>query len=441
MEESQKNPVKYSKDILFIFFLVLVAGYLILPRIFTKINIRIGPVPLYITEIFLLLSVCLIIAVFAVNRFKIKKIDFFYYFLLLFLVFLLSLSIGLYSYRDITFVLRQSALIYYSIFYFVVFFLFDNPARIKYLVITLLVAGNIVACIFIVNFLGYSDALFGQLGSYIAGGFYFTLTIVFLLILNLIELSKRKWIKIILYADAVLLLVLSFIEYVRGNWVALFLATVFSLIISANKKKFLLNILIIILATVILATFAFMLSPKVFQDTLNELRSLKSMVLGSGGGIDYISSANTNWRMITWKAFIKESLHSPFFGWGFGRKFLPEETYSLGWTTGLAENWVSTHNYLISFLFLSGFTGLGIFLLLVISLFIKNIKFLRTYKNLRERFMVCAFLSVVFYILWLGLFGVVLEVPYQGVFLWIFLGLNMLIINRVESRYENTVST
>jgi len=202
-----------------------------------------------------------------------------------------------------------------------------------------------------------------------------------------------------------------------------------------------LNILIIILATVILATFAFMLSPKVFQDTLNELRSLKSMVLGSGGGIDYISRANTNWRMITWKAFIKESLQRPLFGWGFGRKFLPEETYNLGWTTGLAENWVSTHNYLISFLFLSGFTGLGIFLLLVISLFIKNIKFLRTYKNLRERFMVCAFLSVVFYILWLGLFGVVLEVPYQGVFLWIFLGLNMLIINRVESRYENTVST
>jgi O-antigen ligase len=139
-----------------------------------------------------------------------------------------------------------------------------------------------------------------------------------------------------------------------------------------------------------------------------------------------------------------EYLERPVLGWGFGRKFLAEETFRMGWNTGLADNWVSTHNYLISFLYMTGIPGLISFLLIISYYFTRNLQFLKHQEDEKYKMQVRAFLGCAFYILVLGLFEVVLEIPYQGVFLWVFLALGMAIISKAGSSspsHENTINT
>ena len=126
MNSVSSKTEKIFKNIFFILFLFLISVYILLPKSFPKLRIQIGPLPFYITEIYIFLSIIFIIALVIKNKFRIEKIYFFYYFLFFFTIFILALSIGLYSYRDITYVLRQSALFYYCLFYFIVFiFLMD----------------------------------------------------------------------------------------------------------------------------------------------------------------------------------------------------------------------------------------------------------------------------------------------------------------------------
>jgi len=124
--EAVTKTERFFKDLLFAFFLLIVAGYLILPKTFSKLSFSLGPFPLYITEIFLVLSVAYILIVFFKNKLKIKKIDYFSFFLFFGAIMLLSLAIGFYQYRDITYILRQSAVFYYFLFYIITFLIFDD---------------------------------------------------------------------------------------------------------------------------------------------------------------------------------------------------------------------------------------------------------------------------------------------------------------------------
>ncbi|MCK5566632.1 MAG: O-antigen ligase family protein, partial [Actinomycetia bacterium] len=174
-----------------------------------------------------------------------------------------------------------------------------------------------------------------------------------------------------------------------------------------------------------------------------ELQSLKNFVMGSGDS-QTIASINTNWRVITWKGFLSEFTEKPVTGWGFGKKLLAEETFDLGWNTGLADNWVSTHNYLISFLYMTGIFGLISFLFIVVYYFIENIRFLKKAESSRDKSIIRGLLSCVFYILILGLFEVVLEIPYQGVFFWVFFSFGIIILKNSGHRFlynENTSNT
>ena len=419
---------KIFRDIFFILFLLLISGYILLPKAFPKLNIRIGPISLYITEIYIFLSIIFIIALIIKNKFRIEKIYFFNYFLFFFTIFILALSIGLYSYRDIIYILRQSALFYYSLFYFIVFYLFNEVKKIKYFIITILVCSNLLIFVFLVRYLGFGSKIFGSSVNYMTGGYYFPIAILLILEINLIEIIKKKFLIILISLDILVLIILSVLENVRGNWIAIAIAIIFSFILARNKKKFLIYASILLLMLVILFIIAGFIKPQLFENTLNEIKSLKSFFLNDAGDNQNVAVINTNWRVITWKGFLKEFLKKPVFGWGFGRKFLPGETFDLGWNTGLADNWVATHNYIISFLYISGIVGLLIFGLIIVNFFRKNIRFLKTSFLSRNWYLVKSFLCCMVYILILGLFEVVMEVPYQGVFFWVFFGFNILII-------------
>jgi len=428
MENISPKMEKAVRNILFVFFLFLTAGYILLPKAFPKLRIEIGQMPLYITEIFLSISVAFIIYLAVKNKFRIEKIYLFYAFLFFFSVFLLSLSIGLYSYRDVTYVLRQSALFYYCSFYFIVFYLFNDMKKIRYFMVTIFVCTNLLAVVFVVNFLGIAERVLGGLTEYMTGGYYFPIAILLILEINLIEIVKRRFLRILILADAVILVILSIMDNVRGNWIALVAALIFSFIISKSKKKFAVNILIVVLVLVLISGAAVLVKPQLFKNTVNEIESLKYIFLGESEGSKTVEIANTNWRIIAWSGFLREYIKRPVFGWGFGKKFLPAETFDMGWNTGLADNWVATHNYIISFLFMSGIAGLISFGFIIVFFFKKNVSFLKSCRTGKYRYLLSAFLSSIFYILVLGLLEVVLEAPYQAAFFWSFLAFNILII-------------
>lgn len=436
----ESNWERVLKNIFFVFFLIIVVGSLLVPKYFSKLNISIGAFPLYITELFIVLSVVYIIAVIIKNRLVIKELRFFWIFVFFFAVLLLALSIGLYRYRDMTYILRQSAVFYYAVFYFIVYLLFDDSKKIRYFMIALSISANILIIFFIINILGFSNAVFGNISEVFSGGFYFTVSLLFIIQLNTFELLRKTYHKILVYINLILFLIVAVLEDVRGNWIALVLAVIFSFIISKNRKKFAMRILILILVLILIAAVAYFALPQLFENTISEIRSMLNILFGRDGASSDIATVNANWRTIAWKAFLEEWTQSPLYGFGLGRKFLPTETFDMGWNTGLADNWVATHNYLITFLFTSGILGLAAFVLIIVFLFRENIRFLRSGYMGYERPIAAAFLSSVFYILILGLLEVVLEVPYQGIFLWIFFGFNMVIIDRVRS-YEDTANT
>jgi O-antigen ligase len=293
--------------------------------------------------------------------------------------------------------------------------------------------------VFLANYLGFAYKLFGGLAEYMTGGYYFPIAILLILEINLIEIIKKRILKVLIFLNILVLIILSVLENVRGNWIALIVAIIFSFIISWSRRRFLINIAIVLAILLVLFAVAGMIKPQLFESTLNEIRSIKSLIFKTNEG-NTIAIANTNWRIITWKGYLQEFLRRPVFGWGFGRKFLANETFDMGWNTGLADNWVATHNYIISFLYISGVAGLLAFGLIIVNFFRRNIRFLKSAGLINQRYLVAAFLSCIVYILILGSLEVVMEVPYQGIFLWVFLAFNMIIIKDFYNKKNENIT-
>ncbi len=438
-----QKSIDVIKNILFSFFLMLIAGYILLPKGFPKLKIDIGPFPLYITEVFIILSILAIIVIVALNESKIGKIYFYNLFLFFFAILLTGLAIGFFNYRDISFVLRQSALFYYALFYFIVSYLFSERKRIKYFFAAVFIFSNLLILIFLIRYLGFETMLLGFVSEYLIGGYYFPIALTLIISINLLEKIGKRYLKVLLFIDIIILIVLSIVENVRGNWTAIAAAFIFSWIIAGSKKRFFINILIIFGILIIMAIIIWFSYPQALEGTITEIQSLKFFFTGLGDSSSF-ATMNTNWRLITWKGFLSEFAERPLTGWGFGKKFLAGETFEKGWTTGLSNNWVSTHNYIISFLYMTGIPGLISFLLIIVYYFIENLRFIKRQDSNENKSLARAFTSCVFYILILGLFEVVMETPYQGVFFWVFLTFSIILLKISGHRFlynENTSNT
>jgi O-antigen ligase len=129
-----------------------------------------------------------------------------------------------------------------------------------------------------------------------------------------------------------------------------------------------------------------------------------------------------------------EVLSKPILGFGFGSKFISGNTILGGWSVGTSQGWVEAHNYFLSFLYRSGFLGLGSFIFIIVNFFRYTFRFLRNCKEQIIKLMIISLMSCIIYILVLGMLEVVLEVPYMGSFLWIIMGIVIVIIN-----YHNKV--
>jgi len=414
----------------YFFLLFLIIGFNLFAKSFSKLHMTFLGIPIYITEtiIIFIFVLCLLRVLFVDDGKLILRSPLKLEFILFYLIFFISLFTGFFLYQDLAYILRQSALFYYSIFYFLVILTLSHIGnlRLKFIFVLFFSSCNIVAFLYILNLLGIKISIKG-LGS--AGYFYISL----LLIIEFVYLTylKRSILRTIFFIDTLLLLVVTILYGVRGNWVAV-LITIFSIwllfvIIPGLKREFN-NFNVIIFSFVpIIIFFGVLLSvdkPDLLLKIKEEFLSFFNILSGRT-----LPSINARWRLITWREMFDGILGRPVFGYGFGKKFISQTTLNLGWTTGLEEGWVEAHNYCLSFLYRSGFLGLGAFFMIIGSFFKKIVSFLRICKEEKIKIIIISLLCCIIYILVLGFFEVVLEIPYLGSFLWIIMGLVIVIIN------------
>ena len=448
------NNLVNNFSYLAIFFIII--AYSISPKLFSKININFG-VPLYITELVILfISFLLLLKVLLNNGKLIIQTPQKFEFMLFYLVFLVSLFSGLFLYKDFIFVLRQSALFYYSIFYFLVILVFNDISslnKLKIIFWLFFVSVNLVAIKYFISVFGIN--FFNVIGITIkgmGGAGYFYISLLLIIEIGLLAYIKKKIITIIIFADIILLIATTVFYQVRGNWVALIAAVIAFWIfigITPGLKRILHNFNFIFISSIILILllgfliyfYEINIQSTMFIQIKRKLLSIFDFILGNLSNSEVASryrvnaNLNTIWRLITWKEMFIEVLNKPILGFGFGSKFISGSTILRGWSTGLSEGWVEAHNYLISFLYRSGFLGLGSFILIVVNFFRYTFRFLKKCKEQMIKLIIVCLISCIIYILALGMLEVVLEVPYLGCFFWIIMGIVIVIIN-----YYNRVS-
>jgi hypothetical protein len=470
LESNNKNLLNYFNYFIFLF---LISTIILFSRNFVHINLKIFGFPVYIVEIFIII-ICIVVLmnfwiykdkkIFTEYKLKIEHI-------LLISILLISLVMGLIKYGNI-YVFRHSAIFYYSIFSFLVPAIFINIKQFKIFSIVS------IFIIFLnsIIYLTISNSIFGGFAYYYQGLF------LFIIINSLIFLKNKLNISILILIAAIIIYEIIGGE-VRAAWVAFLIAVLFNvvLLIVFRKKlvikksfywKTSLIVILAILLTVSLGFFNFkavelkgnnffvntnaIYNEEIAADntitSTPEISTAKvktDLKIKITGYIDEFKSIfdqrdeasasanNASWRLILWKDIIQKSMIKPILGYGFGMLYNNETVKDMGWKYGQDVGFLDPHNSYLSVLYRTGFIGLSIFLLFIISFFVKMIRFLRYCRDSVISIYMISILSAVIFILVISFFMVVLEGPFLGIFLWVFIGLALGLANIYDIKIKS----
>jgi len=462
LQGKSKHLLNYINYLVFLF---LISPIILFSRDFVHINFKIFGFPVYITEIFIL-----IICIFALLNFGIykdKKIFTDYKLkiehILLISILLVSLVTGLIKYGN-TYVFRHSAIFYYSIFSFLVPAIFINIKQFKIfsIVAVFIIFFNLIIAITV------SQSIFGGFAYYYQGLFLF-------IIVNSLIFLKNKLTNSILILIAAIIIYEIISSMVRAAWVAFLIAILFNLVLLiifrkklAIKKSFYWKTSLIVILTIFFIVSLSFFNLKVvdlisknsstnttvqdseenavdtnttvqdseieskFSDYSSEFKSMYNF-----NEVVSLSGNNVKWRIILWKDIIQKSMKKPILGYGFGMLYNNETLKNMGWKYGEDVGFLDPHNSYLSILYRTGIVGLLIFLLFIISFFYKMVKFLRGCQDLAISVYMISILSAIIFILVISFFMVVLEGPFLGIFLWVFIGLALSLANIYDTRLKS----
>lgn len=156
-------------------------------------------------------------------------------------------------------------------------------------------------------------------------------------------------------------------------------------------------------------------------------------------------SVNTRWRLLCWSDIINESLQKPIFGWGLGKKFIPETIKKLGWGGSWMEEakfskdktgFQDPHNSYLSIFHRTGFIGVFVFFWLMISFIIVSISHIKGSLVEANSNAIISFLLIFIFVSAISVFMVVLEGPFLGIFFWIAMGFVESIIHIERNKFS-----
>jgi len=383
---------------------------------FAHLGIKIGNSSLYVTEILIAFCVLGIAAQFIIkSRYTFTKYPLTKEFMLFYAVMILSLARGMLHYEDKVFVIRQSAMYYYSIFYFLIPLFFTKLEHIETLF------KYILAAIVLITLGDLLDFTFWGLGGF--NYFYSSLALVF--VFSYISLVKTKNVNLwkVFIAMELLLVLLS---TVRASWFGLLIALAFILSNSDKYEHFRKVFLYVLKYSIYLGLAGFIalavVKPAKMLEVVDEIYS----VLPIPGHVKNESDNNTKWRLIVWKDSIVEVMEQPLFGMGFGKKFIPETIKKMGWGGSWRDDekgFQDPHNALVSILYRTGLIGLFAFLLIIYNFTIRTLRVLKETADPKIKAYIFALLICMLTVLTTSCFMVILEGPFMGIFMWVSMAL------------------
>jgi len=418
-----------------------VFGLILFSRGFAHLNVKIGILPVYVTEAVLMITIGglfldRLIAGDKISYFQkvpLKKEFIFFY-----LIGFICLVRGLRLYSPVL-TLRHSAIIYYSVFYFLMPILFNTVEKIEKLLKLIFIACLVILMAYLLK-VKLQINEYGALGDF--SYFYLSLAMIF-------ELFYLRFIKNRLYRNLLILIILlqqffvTLIADCRASWVALLATLCFFLFLSVKRgklnKKVAMALSSILLIGVILFGSIAVTKPALIKHLGREAASIiffNRMKTSAAG--------NARYRLVIWHEMLKDISSKPLIGWGFGKAFLPPLLEERGWLDSETKEraWVEPHNSVLSLTYKTGLIGLAAFLLIIFNYFRRIIGFIK-YECWDEKIKAyaTALLLCVVYIFVLSFFGVVLEAPYMGSLLWIAMGLTIALVNiyRENERQEGYV--
>jgi len=423
--------IKSNNENIFIAFLALIVLF---SRTFSYIKIPYTPV--YSAELFIVLSILFIVfsllngrSIKAINYPKIE-------FALLFILIIYEILYGLAYYNDYLFVLRQSAIFYYSIFFFLATLLFDSIHKINKLTKVLYIS------IILLIFTTITRITIAGIGTY--AYFYFSIALVACLVHISLNKNTGLFVKLI----TMVLLILTAVSEVRAVWIGIIVALLFAFLISLRNKHFkLFTTKLSITGTIIFFTcFAGLIIAK--PQAINSIYD-EFVTIFKPTNERVTSSNNTRWRLYVWKDIINESMEKPVLGWGFGKKFVPETIAKLNWGGSWrqpskydpeAKGFQDPHNSFLSILHSTGIVGLFLFILIIGRVIISALKTINITNSKTIRTYLIALILIVICILATSLTMVVIEGPYFGIPFWVSLGLltSLININEKETNESKT---
>jgi len=402
-------------------FLTLFCGFVLFSRSFSHLYVKVVGIPFYITESVLLLTLLsLLIEGLVRGEIKYLKVPLSKQFMVLYLIGLVSLIRGLYSYGDKTFVLRHAALFYYSIFYFLIPMIFNSMKRIE----------QLMRAFFICTLIVSLPSLFGLHYKAFAQFSYYYISLTVLMSLFYITLVKDNTNKFLWGLIICLQLSVVITDRVRAAWLGMFASGIFVFYLLVKNylslRLFKRIAGLTFFGGLLIFLVIALVKPNLVTHLFNEVLSTFLVSANQEDVESQTSIKNAQWRLYVWKDIIEETLQKPFLGWGFGKKFVPSTIKALGWGGSWMEadkGWQDPHNSFLSIFHRTGIVGLLAFLVIMKKFVSRTLKVVKQIQDKKIKTYIFALLVCIIFILGTSFFMVVLEGPFLGSFLWICMGL------------------
>ncbi|MCX5778196.1 MAG: O-antigen ligase family protein [Elusimicrobia bacterium] len=407
-------------------FLIFTAGMILFSRAFSHISVG-----LYVTEYFMVLVlVSFLLVFFLKGSIRIVHIPFEKTLAILFVIMMFDLARGVLVYPDKSFVVRQSAIFYYALFYFLVPHICTSLDKIEhYFKVFFLMA-------VVVSLVGIFDIQWYTIGKF--GYYYESLAFIFvaIAIVNqkaILHINTRQWGALILLSAVVL-------SSVRAAWMGIFIVVVFLYFSSYFGRYFnKMTEKIRLYGSIVFLVLLIFIG--IFKFSLFESLAGKMLSILPGSRVVSVSSNNTKWRLIVWKDTLSEAVEKPLLGWGFGKKFIPPTIKKMGWGGSWRESeggFQDPHNSFISIFYRTGFIGLIVFCGLLGSFIVRTMCVIRRLDDSVIKTYMTGLLLCIICILGTSCFMVVLEGPFLGIFLWIAMGL-IVSLERIDIKTRQTL--
>lgn len=415
-----------TKDTAFTLFMFLIGGIAAQTRNFTYISVG----PIFITEFVMIFLILAIITRLSISQ-RCNVIRGYYPNILskILIVYfgggLIYLTYNLLSLNELDFIecLRNFSLVYYSLFFFIAYFLFKELTieKINKLFLTILFANTLRGIVVIIMYILNLETFIPKDGGIIGGPSSLISVFASLIAFHYLTFNK-KW-KLIYVSLFIANLFFTFLSGHRSSYIALAVSLLVYLLL-LRRIRLVLPLSLAVFLLFVLSDFFKHIIPlfgDIFQRIIYNVNQLV---------YERISDPNAQWRYLYWSNVIREVTLKP---WGLGfdyslSKLAPWEVWAerpseLAFRASIR---LDPHNSYIAILARVGFWGFLIFLSALILYVVAAIRASRSLNDERKFYALTIF-SLFVAVATFANFNVTLEGPYHGIFFWIFMGISMAI--------------